>query len=365
MATTGVGFSNLFAQKTDSSYSDYLNNTKKAQLFKEGLITAIEHKYDSLGNQDDYDDITAVIKTNTVFNLANNQLYTSPLLISTITFVGTTVTVTTTLPHNLIPTQAFTIAGALGLTNVNGSFSVSSVTSTTIFVFTALALPVGAYTANSGSITYSSMISDYMHLLGVKAKFLKNINVSITNASNATPIRIKLNTANNNIRSTELINITGVVGNTAANGTYYAKKINSVTVDLYSDISLLTGVAGNGTYVSGGTITEVFYKYCTPYYSERKIASLTEPVISAPKFEIANNLLKIYPLNYTCQEITADYISDAIVYIDPTNNVLDLEAYYPFKFLSYVADVCKDIYFGNVENYAAVQKSQLDLKQNP
>ncbi len=92
---------------------------------------------------------------------------------------------------------------------------------------------------------------------------------------------------------------------------------------------------------------------------------MSDPKIDRPKFEMGNNLMKIYPLNYTCQEITVDYVSNALVLIDPTDNVQDLELYYPFKFLTYVADTCKDIFFGNVENYAAIQKSQLDLKQNP
>ena len=76
-------------------------------------------------------------------------------------------------------------------------------------------------------------------------------NLAISAASNATPIRLTF-TSNTIVTGTG-VTITGVVGNTAANGTNYLKFISSTQADLYSDYACTVGVAGNGVYVSGGT----------------------------------------------------------------------------------------------------------------
>lgn len=73
-----------------------------------------------------------------------------------------------------------------------------------------------------------------------------DINDSITAATNATPIEITTTTANN-LRSGDEVVITGVTGNTAANGTWI---INRVTASSFT----LVGSVGNGVYVTGGTL---------------------------------------------------------------------------------------------------------------
>lgn len=360
---TGVGFTNLFYEKVDNTYSTYYDPTVQLPLlFKEGLVKAIEKKYAKRSDQGDYDDLTSLIRTGTVFGINNNLIYTTAINISNITHIGTAVTVTTSLPHNILISQSATIANATGLTNVNGTFTVLTVPTTTTFTFTAGSLPAGTYTANSASLTYPNMVYDYDHLMALKAKYLEQyVGVSVTKATNATPIRITIS-GQNNIRSKQPIFISGVVGNTSANGYYYAKKINSTTIDLYSNESLTTPSSGNGTYASGGAVYNVFYKYCTPYYSERKIAHLTDPKVDRPKFEDSNNTIKVYPLDVTCQEITLDYVSVPTIFIDPLDNVLDLELYYPFDFLLFVVEVCKDIFFSNTKDFESIQKSQLDIQ---
>jgi len=67
---------------------------------------------------------------------------------------------------------------------------------------------------------------------------------TVTNATNASPIVIT-STAHGLTTGTR-VTITGVVGNTAANGTFV---ITNVSADTFS----LDGSTGNGAYVSGGT----------------------------------------------------------------------------------------------------------------
>src|SRR5439155_1380643 len=66
---------------------------------------------------------------------------------------------------------------------------------------------------------------------------------AITAATNATPIEIT--SAGHGLADGARVRITGVVGNTAANGTWTITKVNN-------DKFTLNGSVGNGAYTSGG-----------------------------------------------------------------------------------------------------------------
>lgn len=76
---------------------------------------------------------------------------------------------------------------------------------------------------------------------------------TITGATNATPIVITA--AAHGLVDGDVVTISGVGGNTAANGTFYVDQLSASTFALYSNAALSTGVAGNGAYTSGGTFT--------------------------------------------------------------------------------------------------------------
>lgn len=81
----------------------------------------------------------------------------------------------------------------------------------------------------------------------------------ISGASNASPIRITPNIYNgtyNKISDDDLVWVYGVRGNTAANGLWVAKNVNSGAFDLY-ELDGITPVAGNGAYDSGGYFNAV------------------------------------------------------------------------------------------------------------
>lgn len=71
---------------------------------------------------------------------------------------------------------------------------------------------------------------------------------TISGASNSNDIVIT--SVAHGLKSGEKVRITGVEGNTAANGTFY------VTV-LTADTFQLTGIVGNGSYTQGGTLTKL------------------------------------------------------------------------------------------------------------
>jgi photosystem II stability/assembly factor-like uncharacterized protein len=75
--------------------------------------------------------------------------------------------------------------------------------------------------------------------------------LQISDATNATPI-VVTTAANHQLADGNVIYISGVVGNTATNGKYYAKvtSYSATTFGLYSDSGLTTAVAGNGAYTA-------------------------------------------------------------------------------------------------------------------
>src|SRR5574343_166279 len=77
--------------------------------------------------------------------------------------------------------------------------------------------------------------------------------VSISGATNATPIVITTGSAHG-LSDGDLIVITGVTGNTAANGAWIVTSASGST-------ATLVGSAGNGAYVSGGTVSKANVKY--------------------------------------------------------------------------------------------------------
>lgn len=78
--------------------------------------------------------------------------------------------------------------------------------------------------------------------------------VNVSGATNATPIVITTASAHGLVDG-QMVTVASVGGNTAANGTFFAKVTgySTTTFGLYSDPTLLSQVAGNGAYTSGGT----------------------------------------------------------------------------------------------------------------
>ena len=363
---TGSEFSLIFDSKIDKAYSAFYNSTKKNRLFKEALLTSIEKKYRSMDTQKEYDEISTAIKTGVTYSLNSNTIATAPIQVSLVSAVTTTVTVTTFLPHNLAVGDSFTIAGVSGgITNINGTFTVTSVPSSTTFTYTAAGSPTGGYTLNTGYITYDKMISDYLHLLTVKTKFSLDLDlVDIESISNSSPILITIN-GQNNLRTGEQIYVSGVSGNTNANGYSYIKKINRYKIALYSDAKLTTPVAGNSNFFVGGSISRVFYNYATQQISDRKISVFNPPTVDYPSYEMGRNRIKFLPLAETCSEITIDYISNDIKFIVSTDTTIDLEQYYPAKFLYYVADEAANLFAQAVKDGELFQSSDFETKANP
>ncbi len=363
---TGSEFSLIFESKIDKSYSAFYNSVKKDRLFKEALLVSIEKKYRSMDTQKEYDEISTSIKTGITFSLNNNTIATAPIQIASASAITTAVTITTFLEHNLAVGDTVVVAGISGgVVNINQTATVVSIPSSTVFTYTAAIAPSGAITANTGYITYSKMITDYLHLLTVKTKFSFALDlIDVESISNSSPILITIN-GQNNLRTGEQVYISGVSGNTNANGYSYIKKINRYKLALYSDAKLTTPVSGNSAFFVGGGIARVFYNYATQQISDRKISVFNPPTPDYPSYEMGRNRIKFLPLSETCSEITIDYISNDIKYIISTDTSIDLEQYYPAKFLYYVADEAANLFAQSVKDAELFQSSDFETKTNP
>lgn len=78
----------------------------------------------------------------------------------------------------------------------------------------------------------------------------KQLRQFVTGATDASPIVVTVSSPDHRYQDGETVVITGVSGNTAANGSFQIGDITSTTFSLHNNKG--DDVAGNGTYVSGG-----------------------------------------------------------------------------------------------------------------
>ena len=83
--------------------------------------------------------------------------------------------------------------------------------------------------------------------------------LTVTGAGNATPVAITTSSSGS-LSNGQAVSIAGVQGNTAANGSYYARTTgySSTTFGLYKDSALTVPVAGTGAWTSGGVVKPAY-----------------------------------------------------------------------------------------------------------
>lgn len=334
MAITGQILSRLLDEQVDKAYSGYLDPAKKNRLFNKAFTEVIEKKYRGLDTQQEYDELSNLIKIDQPFIPRNGFVATSPYLITSLVYNSVTglATVTTGTNHLIQVNDIIEVSGVLGFTPpINGTFLVLLITNNTI-VFTAPAGATGAYVANSGKIIGGPMIPNYHHFLSARCNYLisdRYINANIVAASNLAPIVIKTK-QKTDLRTFQRVSISGVNGNTAANGVFFIKRYSYDTFALYQDEALTIPVVGNGTYVNGGTIGSFLRRMATQLTPDSKGAPINRPNNFFPSYQVTDNKLFFSPIP---QGVSIDYISDIEYQIDVNDGVLDLSLIYPEKLL--------------------------------
>jgi hypothetical protein len=205
--------------------------------------------------------------------------------------------------------------------------------------------------------------NDILHVLAIKAKYKKPIPaIIIKNFTNTTPIVVET-FGPTNIRTGDVLDISNVVGNIAANGEY---RITQKSLTKFT----LEGSAGNGQFAQSTNITinRVFYNYCQFLKSDEKISSFKVGTPDYPQYEIANEKIKLYPYVQGAIEptkATIDYISRTLVTFELDNNIIDYSTTYTDKFIYHVIDIAAKDFNLTFRDYPASQGTDQQMLINP
>jgi hypothetical protein len=116
---------------------------------------------------------------------------------------------------------------------------------------------------------------------------------SITNATSpAPPTPITISSVGHGLANGQMVRITGVLGNTAANGTWAITNVTATTFDLL-------GSTGNGAWTSGGTWSQVGYHVspsdCNLNSSQNTATTLLDGTVPAGITTLASYNLSLFP----------------------------------------------------------------------
>ena len=204
-------------------------------------------------------------------------------------------------------------------------------------------------------------MTDYHHVMNVKAQYIMPLGVNITSATATTPIRITL-TGEVNLRNGEAVQIASV--NAQANGTRYVKRLRNDLFELYSDKYLITPIVGVTAFSGTGLINRIIYNDAYDMKSNRKFSNLNAPSVYDPYYEIANTVMKIYPIDLTCTQITMDYVSIPVD-IDVTNASTDLLTIYSERFIYFIADETARLMAMSMRDDNLMIQSQSEITNQP
>lgn len=372
---TGADVKIEFEREIFKAYSAFYNVTKQNALLRKALVLSLEDRYNNLIEQKVFDDMGEVLKLNKPFSLNNNQIYTAPLDIASISRVGTTFLITTVRPHNINVGDWITLANVLNfVTPLNGNYAVQQSVFVTnpVFEFAVIEnYTGGTYTAKTGQVVnhyelngLNKMAADYNHLLAVKAKFELTLPYGVSDVTNSNPIAIVLTTINNNIVTNDQVSVSGVLNNTNANGYFYVQKVNRKTFNLFIDKDLSNATLGNGDFQGLPVLKRVFYNFCAPLISIEKISNYDKATLEKPLFERGDKMIKIGPYDAVCSEITMDYVSSAVVFIDVNDNVIDLLDTYPNDFIYYVITKGVQLFSEEVNDSEKYKTSSIEIQED-
>lgn len=326
--------SNFYSDFTSriGKFSKFVDKFKLKRICDRALNTVIQREWASLTNQKVSDDLRYMVSTENVFKISNGSVSTSPLFIETIVASGNVITITAAGVHNLAPLDVITISDAQGIIttpNMNGDHTVTGVPNKNKIEF-IVTTPLGAHIPNTGKITHSKLISNYIHLFALKAQFQEELPIKIVKSVNNVPSWIEFN-KRTNLRNGDKIIISNF-SDQAVNGVRYVQHLTDFRVRLFTDKDLkspLINIAGSN--IEGGKIKKETYNYASNWASDDKISSFKQGTIDSPVFETSDNSIKITPSH--CLEVTVDYLATPKIDLDLNDNTVDLLLIFPFSFI--------------------------------
>lgn len=357
---TGADLYRYIQDGIDQPYSGYLNPAKANRLIRECTIEAIEDRYRSPETQKQNDELSDVLVLDRSITVRDNRVSTVPLRITAFTVVGTTATITTSEPHQLLTGDTLTISDSAGFTpSLNGTYTVTASLTNTSLQFTVPTV-TGTWTQGTGVVTHQYMLQDMMHPLAMRTTFVDGTATSIISVTNATA-KVVFSTSSP-IRTGTKIRIENALGVVGLNGDFYCsvKSRGGFNAVLYTDEALTTLATLSGTYQGGGTVRIIVSQWATKLFPDRRIAPSSDATPWRPKYGTDTSGLNIYPFNGNCVGVDVDYIRNPVVTIDASDTSVDLETYYSYKFLMHVKDRCATTWMLRMREpeFAAAQQQE-------
>ena len=262
-----------------------------------------------------------------------NILFCRPIRIVNIVYTGTTLTITTDGPHDLIPGDNATVTGTIGILstpNINGTHTIASATSNTITINISAAS--GTYTANTGNISSQYHIPFYKQLLAIRPKWEKAIyEGDVSDVEPGTPGVIWTEVVNSFMDS-DLISISGTIGQPS--GSFYVKKLSPRRLALYNDITLLTPVTlAAGSWEGGGVIKHIIEAQASETRPDQRISASQVATEMDPRYMNTSEGILIRPEHNRPISCKVDYIRTLPISIDASDDVTDLERWYNIELI--------------------------------
>jgi hypothetical protein len=329
-------YNDLLVRTYNGVAGAYLNTDRANYVINSAIINLIEATYPSISRQQNIDEISPCVKTEKKFIPNNHKVLLKPLIITNVT-IGATPTITFNREHNLIAGTEIQISEVEGATQVNGTFTNYTTPTSTAIVISGITTS-GAYTLGTGkAISNEYIIDDYYHLLAVQYQYKQILPITVKSVLK-TPYKTLITlSAENNIRSGELLNFSNFNGLSLI-GDKYVKKVAYNQIELYNDSLLTDAYSASGTYLFGGTIKRYGNRYADHLNSDQKI-DVYPSTAYYPLYQSNDNRLSIVPYTRFNQEDTSveelfynvDYVRQYTP-IDTTNNVYDIHQDFNAKF---------------------------------
>jgi len=309
MAIYGSDLLRKLKLKVNAPNSGNLTTLKADDFFSEALINLVSKKYEELAGTKNFDELKYYIKT--------DQLFTPTI---------------TQNPDNTYTNKIY--------------------------------LNVLAPTPN---------ISDYFHLLVCKVQYLQQLPFTIIAASNTTPIIYTIKEQNNlastdyQVTNPETYFVSGINGNTNANGTVYIKKINPKQFQGFKDVNCQIPLVGNGMMWANSNpiISKLYDRSASEYLSVAKYGQMSYPSFDYPKYEIANNAIQFFPDFAPVKGATIDYMRNDFQQILTADSSIDLLQFYTTKWLQLLVDETALLYGESVKDMTTVSIAQKQIATNP
>ena len=147
-----VGPSSVFLWRWDSSTSSAVQatlNYPSGDVVQNGDITQLVQAFDKLF-------LFRWRPSDTPQSVSSVTINTTSQSISSLSYSGTTITATTDSAHGLLAGQQIVFSGQTGSTsnaNLNGTWTIASISSTTTFTFVVTTAPTAALSATSGNVS--------------------------------------------------------------------------------------------------------------------------------------------------------------------------------------------------------------------